>query len=187
MAPPPPLQAPSVKRSLEIDYPSAAMSRKRPSPPPVPSATSPSRTSLPACAASEAAPAASPLISRSQYLPAQDKVGGWLCDLAASNVRYPTPPAAPDKEGLSEYYRRFRVTANYFKRPTPKPWPITIRNDNGERKDRKDFRDARGRTPICYLETGRHGHGKHDFYMCFDKPQDVVWARRIQPQLDTLE
>ena len=163
------------------------MSRKRPSPPPVPSATSPSRTSLPACAASEAAPAASPLISRSQYLPAQDKVGGWLCDLAASNVRYPTPPAAPDKEGLSEYYRRFRVTANYFKRPTPKPWPITIRNDNGERKDRKDFRDARGRTPICYLETGRHGHGKHDFYMCFDKPQDVVWARRIQHQLDTLE
>ena len=66
-------------------------------------------------------------------------LGGWLRNVAASNVMHPTPPAVPDDEGLLEYtkedsYGRLtgRVTANYFKRPKLKPGPLTIWNDNGE-------------------------------------------------------
>jgi len=131
-----------------------------------------------------------------------DKMNDWRQRCAspeateASPDRYPTPPSAPDDDGLTVYSDSLceggqRYTANYKlpkPSPLPKSKPITVRYRD-QVWVRKDHRDPRGLAPLCYVATGYEGppvDGEcHQGYLCYDK-RDLKWAHRLRFHLNHL-
>jgi len=152
---------------------------------------------LPAAAAVEPAPRAmAQYADRDGPSFLHDKVNGWRQRCASPAVaeasdRYPTPPGAPDDDGLSSYSDSLceggrRYTANYKGPHTTTR--LTSKNLMVIHRDRvwvrKDHSDPRGLTPLCYVATGYQGprapDGEHHHaYLCYDK-KDIMWARRVR-------
>ena len=125
-----------------------------------------------------------------------DKMNDWRQRCASPAVaeasdRYPTPPGAPDDDGLSSYSDSLceggrRYTANYKGPHTTTR--LTSKHLLVRHRDRvwvrKDHSDPRGLAPLCYVATGYQGprapDGEHHHaYLCYDK-KDIMWARRLR-------
>ncbi len=126
----------------------------------------------------------------------QDKVNDWRQRCASPQVatapdRYPTPPSAPDDDGLSSYTDSLceggrRYTANY--KGPEQSTRLTSKHLLVRHRDRvwvhKEHRDPRGLAPLCYVATGYQGprapDGEHHHaYLCYDD-KDIMWARRLK-------
>jgi hypothetical protein len=109
---------------------------------------------------------------RYRPLPGHEKVDGWLRYVQAANasasspaspsqVRYPTPPAAPPKDGYIQESSS-ECSNNYDQRQHRRPCtpPAYIFRD-GQHMFHKMYQ---GRQPFTFVDTGLYQGGLHDWY-----------------------
>jgi len=197
-APPPPAAGPSPpaprpppNRALHFDtqahLPAVEPSRApEPSPPPVDDPRSPP----------DSTPGQGGSVLR--MVEVQEKVHAWQqrCGVAGAPLdRYPTPPGAPQDDGLSSYSDSMceggvRYTANYKgPRPSAQSKPLTVHH-RGQFWVRKDHTNPEGNAPLCYVKTGYDGPptpdgDHHQVYLCYNK-SDIQWAKRLKFHINLL-
>jgi len=87
------------------------------------------------------------------------EVHAWQqrCGVAGAQLdRYPTPPGAPQDDGLSSYSDSMCEGGNAT-RPTTRPWAQGHPPGPGQFWVRKDYSYPEGNAPLCYVTTGYYG------------------------------